>query len=140
MMGSKGSATISALSAFQRMVMMMRIIDAHLVQEIADREIGGETASLIQYVLSHTPTIEAEPVRHGRWIERLDGDGEFVHHMCSECKADAFFQYIIEADWDENIDGEWYNRGDEITGIEEFLTDYCPHCGARMDGDDDATN
>lgn len=79
------------------------------------------------------------PVRHGRWIERLDGDGEFVHHMCSECKADAFFQYIIEADWDENIDGEWYNRGDEITGIEEFLTDYCPHCGARMDGDDDAT-
>lgn len=85
-------------------------------------------------------TIEAEPVRHGRWIERLDGDCEFVHHMCSECKADAFFQYIIEADWDENIDGEWYNRGDEITGIEEFLTDYCPHCGARMDGDDDATN
>jgi hypothetical protein len=83
---------------------------------------------------------EREPVRHGRWIERLDGDGEFVHHMCSECKADAFFQYIIEADWDENIDGEWYNRGDEITGIEEFLTDYCHHCGARMDGDDDATN
>ena len=40
MMGSKGSATISALSAFQRMVMMMRIIDAHLVQEIADREIA----------------------------------------------------------------------------------------------------
>ena len=78
--------------------------------------------------------IKADPVRHGRWIERLDGDGEFVHHMCSECKADAFFQYIIEADWDENIDGEWYNRGDEITGIEEFLTDYCPNCGAKMDG------
>ena len=41
----------------------MRLVDAHLVQEIADREIGGETASLVQYVLSHTPTIEAEPVR-----------------------------------------------------------------------------
>ena len=48
-----------------------------------------------------------DAVRHGRWVERLDGDCEFVHHMCSECKADAFFQYIIEADWDENIDGEW---------------------------------
>lgn len=82
--------------------------------------------------------VEIQPVRHGRWVERLDGDGEFVHHMCSECKADAFFQYIIEADWDENIDGEWYNRGDEITGIEEFLTDYCPNCGARMDGDSHA--
>ena len=69
----------------------MRLIDARLVQEIADREIGGETASLVQYVLSHTPTIEvkdlieyhldelsrtihcsvieAEPVRHGRWVK-----------------------------------------------------------------------
>ena len=101
---------------------------------------GDSVAGIRRIDLSYLPTLEAEPVRHGRWIERLDGDCEFVHHMCSECKADAFFQYIIEADWDENIDGEWYNRGDEITGIEEFLTDYCPHCGARMDGDDDATN
>lgn len=98
----------------------------------------GSSEGLPEY-LKAIKTIEDNCLpRHGRWIERLDGDCEFVHHMCSECKADAFFQYIIEADWDENIDGEWYNRGDETTGIEEFLTDYCPHCGAKMDGDSHA--
>lgn len=119
----------------------MRLIDADELFRTpmpCSRHNGKPLSSLWAYVvdqINHAPTIEAEPVRHGRWVERLDGDCEFVHHMCSECKADAFFQYIIEADWDENIDGEWYNRGDEITGIEEFLTDYCPHCGAKMRGD-----
>lgn len=118
MMGSKGSATISALSAFQRMVMMMRIIDAHLVQEIADREIGGETASLIQYVLSHTPTIEAEPVRHGRWIKTDNGirininTGEPFRAYLHDCSA---------CGWHTGNQGSRFN--------------YCPNCGAKMDGD-----
>lgn len=87
--------------------MMMRIIDAHLVQEIADREIGGETASLIQYVLSHTPTIEAEPVRHGEW--RIFRDGCVLLAECSEC-------------------------GTVQSGIAAAQWDYCPMCGCRMDG------
>lgn len=114
----------------------MRLIDADaLIAYIKKRLRNEMVIAWLCRIIGEVPTIEAEPVRHGRWIERLDGDCEFVHHMCSECKADAFFQYIIEADWDENIDGEWYNRGDEITGIEEFLTDYCPHCGAKMDSE-----
>ena len=71
-------------------------------------------------------------VRHGRWVEHLDGDDEFVHRMCSECKADAIFRYIIEDDWDEGIDGEWYLLGRITTGIDEYLTNYCPNCGAKM--------
>ena len=93
--------------------MMMRIIDAHLVQEIADREIGGETASLIQYVLSHTPTIEAEPVRHGEW--RIFRDGCVLLAECSEC-------------------------GTVQSGIAAAQWDYCPMCGCRMDGGADDAN
>jgi hypothetical protein len=114
MMGSKGSATISALSAFQRMVMMMRIIDAHLAQEIADREIGGETASLIQYVLSHTPTIEAEPVRHGRWECEFETYGKL---RCSVCKKEALLETANDALY--------------------ATSNYCPNCGAKMQGGSD---
>lgn len=94
--------------------MMMRIIDAHLVQEIADREIGGETASLIQYVLSHTPTIEAEPVRHGRWVEIKGMAPPEYHgkHRCSICYARALERKFHEE-----------------------LSEHCPNCGAKMDGD-----
>lgn len=53
------------------------------------------------------PTIEAEPVRHGRWNYRHKDDWCY----CTACGTDA-----------EGSDGECLE------------TDYCPHCGARMDG------
>lgn len=34
-------------------------------------------------ILSELPTIEAEPVRHGRWIEHKDYPG--LAYLCSEC-------------------------------------------------------
>ena len=76
---------------------------------------------------------DVEIVRHGLWVENLEGDDVWVHHMCSECKSDADFRYIEEEDWDEGMDGEWYYLGKDTIGIEERLTDYCPHCGAKMD-------
>lgn len=38
-------------------------------------------------------------------------------------------------DYDEGMDGEWYLLGKNIVGIKENLTDYCPNCGCKMDGD-----
>lgn len=92
----------------------MRIIDAHLAQEIADQEIGGETASLIQYVLSLIPTIEAEPVRHGEWIPYHESDLGWDEYgcRCSECKIEI-----------------------ESKDFWDVFNKRCPNCGARMDGD-----
>lgn len=54
-------------------------------------------------ILSELPTIDAEPVKHGRW--------EYKHFSsephCSFCLA----EYPVE-------------------------TNYCPNCGAKMDGGD----
>ena len=53
------------------------------------------------------PTIDAEPVRHGRWINDI---------LCSECK-----KFLAPADVPIN---------------DQELTKYfsrCPHCGAKMD-------
>lgn len=57
--------------------------------------------------VKNAPTIEAEPVRHGRWNYRHEDDWCY----CTACGTDA-----------EGSDGECLE------------TDYCPHCGARMDG------
>jgi hypothetical protein len=54
------------------------------------------------------PTIDAEPVRHGRWIKFVY-DTRWV--KCSEC----------ECNWERRI-------------VEECNVDYCPNCGAKMDG------
>lgn len=69
---------------------------------------SGKHAVSEEDILS-APTIDAAPVRHGRWIESDDGDGA----VCSQCGCD-FCTMIYPA---ENFN-------------------YCPNCGARMDGGD----
>ena len=57
----------------------------------------------------------AQPVRHGKWLPKHHyiAGYEFVSgHICSECGNDAL-----------NAEGD------------DFLTDYCPNCGAKMDGE-----
>ena len=49
------------------------------------------------------PIVDAEPVRHGRWISECE-----PHYECSVCH-------------------HWFHLYDR--------TNYCPNCGAKMDGD-----
>ena len=59
----------------------------------------------------------AEPVRHGKWVPKtiIIGGRDHVSGMkCSVCGEDPL-----------NAEGD------------EFLTDYCPNCGADMRGEQD---
>lgn len=70
----------------------------------------------LQEALNKVPTVDAEPVRHGKWVPkyiRICGQDWVSGMKCSECGEDAL-----------NAEGD------------EFLTDYCPNCGARMDEDE----
>ena len=73
--------------------------------------VAAQLLEIIKQVVKKQPTIEAEPVRHGRWEYRHADDWMF----CTACGADA------EGNYDEPLE-----------------TDYCPHCGARMDGGADS--
>lgn len=83
----------------------------------------GDDYWIVENVLlriEEIPTIDAEPVRHGKWIKMSDADG--IYYACSEC-------------------------GNELTRIESFdpqfdlfprlksidKTNYCPNCGAKME-------
>lgn len=88
----------------------MRLIDADADNLIAriNNNFGAVTRFIIKSILKDAPTIEAEPVRHGRWVDKMVRDWH-----CSECGKKARF------------DGYCYDD----------KPNYCPNCGARMDGE-----
>lgn len=62
---------------------------------------------LIDHLIANGVTIEAELVRHGRWVDKMVRDWH-----CSECGKKASF------------DGYCYDD----------KPNYCPNCGCKMDG------
>ena len=115
----------------------MRLIDAdklkRRVQSVATEawklklEAKVETTlnQFLDYV-EQSPTIDAVEVVHGEWIavssyDAFGGSEELwnahgnptAFHYCSNCKAQSYVNEFGE----------------------ELLTDYCPNCGAKMDGE-----
>lgn len=93
----------------------MRPIDADRALEIVrDQGIAHPNAyHLTNYatlILREAPTIDVALVRHGRWVS--------VPHklarICSVCNCDEPYKFA-----DINAD----------------VYDYCPNCGAKMDGE-----
>lgn len=106
---------------------------------VNDKDKNRRTWAKAICILHDLPAADVAPVVHGRWIEHEETQEDaYRYHKCSECNVNAPFDYKMREDWDEGMDGELYSLGLVDDGINEHLTDYCPWCGARMDGDDDA--
>ena len=94
----------------------MRLIDKDELYEFLREKTEYESAAEqmiadlknehTRIMLDRFATVDAEPVRHGRWEECGQYD-VFDYYQCSEC---GYFSF----------DGE---------------TNYCPNCGAKMDGE-----
>ncbi len=76
------------------------------------------TSEQVVMLLEHAPTADVVSVIHGHWIDKgyyvTTADGSIPVMTCSVCNA-------------------------EIT-IDNFYDDYCPNCGAKMDGKDGEQN
>ena len=88
----------------------MRLIDADALIDKWEHDIGIFLARDIVISIEDAPTIDAVPVRHGEWKEWDDGDNTW---SCSVCGN----PFVL-------IDG---------TPSDNEMN-YCPNCGARMDG------
>lgn len=103
----------------------MRLIDAEKLAEVLNRYLEAPHVQLRNSdvsvglrmgiktcltFLNNANTIEAEPVRHGRWIDK----GEYA--VCTECGGRSGTQY---------------------DGVEPvpLMVQFCPNCGAKMCGD-----
>lgn len=89
----------------------MKLIDADkqepIIEELENICMNNEYVLELLAELKNQPTVDAEPVRRGKWIEI--GSGFNYHFECSECG------------WK---DGYPFNDRHK----------YCPNCGAKMTG------
>ena len=99
----------------------MRLIDADaLLEQLGKRaemheddECTELTIHEDMYEVKNAPTIEAIPVVHGRW--------------------DAIFEKLWNVEFEVVTGFECSNCGH----LEGFELNYCPNCGAKMDGEAD---
>jgi len=91
-----------------------RLIDANALIAEYDRVHIGEPGKA-RKLMEDAPTVDAVEVVHGRWINEGDGDWR-----CSVCRRLYTFD----------------DYGD-IDPKEDCGCNYCPNCGAKMDGGKD---
>lgn len=96
----------------------MRPIDADALKRGIEVICKDERASIsavtyftLMAFINKTPTIEAEPAKHGKWERHTNFAGNY--YTCTFCK---------------NVAREM----PECMG--EPIYEFCPYCGARMDG------
>lgn len=100
---------------------MARLIDADAFSERCGNYYAEEGPAegfigTVGDLIAKQPVIDAQPVRHGRWIPTeydgyADGNPVYDAFECSEC-------------------------GHEHNGEGDTLTNFCPDCGASMDNED----
>jgi hypothetical protein len=103
------------------LVMGKRLIDANALKNLVMNEIihywnsgegGYYLAEDVIPDIDNAPTVDAVEVVHGRWEPRTDAIGFVRCSVCHDCNV-----------YDDWVDGKRWN--------------YCPNCGAKMDGDGD---
>lgn len=93
----------------------MRLVDVDALEReimvMTDDELCEDCCYNVVNKLSDAPTVDAVPVKHGRWIDNKESIiGELIERNCSRC-------------------------GQRTTGTYEHFFPYCPNCGAKMDGE-----
>ena len=71
------------------------------------------TLKSIREFVNNRQAVDAEPVRHGRWIQAKTAPS---YHYCSYCKS---------------------THKMTMSCNKYVLLKYCPNCGARMDGEEE---
>ena len=69
-------------------------------------------------IINEVPATDVAPVVHGKWVSLTDCSNAGVY--CSVCQKKV---------WKE--DYAWCNKENQVR------SPYCPHCGAKMDGEEE---
>lgn len=94
-------------------IMKFPIRKDHCDKERANEHFIFGIESVLEYV-QNLPAADVAPVVHGRWMFEHETENTLSMTKCNVCG--------------------WWTLDPSVDGVYK----YCPNCGARMDGDDDA--
>ena len=106
---------------------MAEYIEREAMIERINREMeccnSGFTYNILKFLRNSLPSsADVVEVVHGRWVDRWGGKYANPHYECSECEISAPYR----CDHDVLARVLWV----------QDLTDYCPHCGAKMESEE----
>lgn len=116
----------------------MRLINAEELLKILQEQqkLGnvndsrGRAKAILEVI--HAPTVEAEPVKHGTWAEKKYSCVKWLPDDDDDIAEDeAEIEDMVEQKC--SVCHRWAMK--VACHIE---MNFCPHCGARMDGDTNA--
>jgi len=95
---------------------MARLIDADALLKDSDKREGAYGWIFSAEDIRNAPTIEAEPVKHGKWELHGNDDDTGSSYFCSNCGS--------------SYDEDWFYVHGEYAEWKN-----CPNCRARMRGE-----
>lgn len=98
----------------------MRLIDADVIKIPKGFFEKVDNVPKFYDWLDDQPTIEAEPVKHGKWVKMSDADG--YYYACSECGEELYREWTFDREFDLFPKKKTIDK-----------TRYCPNCGAKME-------
>lgn len=113
----------------------MRLIDADELLKILQEQqkIGsvndsrGRAKAILEVI--HAPTIDAEPVKHGTWAEKKPSRMKWIPDECDDItEEETTIEDMVEQKC--SFCQRW-----AIKFTHHIEMNFCPNCGARMDGD-----
>lgn len=116
-----------------------RLIDANALKAIYERnsitrKITVVDKSVMQHLMD-APTVDAVEVKHGRWLLTADEQSNYRWNVTAECSKCHLEKGEIWAGFFPGFPKELAEDIALDNAERVKMDNYCPNCGAKMDGD-----